>query len=113
VRRERAHWRLTAPLLDSLDKLIFVYRHRARRYYVKNGKVAREAELVEEVTGLLGVKHGRCAAESFRPVDLDTFREWLPNARTRGLLLSAAETVRRARRHDPNRREQGITRERL
>lgn len=61
----------------TLDELIFVYRRHARGYYVKNGKVTREAELVEEVTGLLGAQHGKRSVEAFGPVDLDEFREWL------------------------------------
>lgn len=61
----------------TLDELIFVYRRHARSYYVKNGQVTREAELIEEVTGLLGKKHGRRPIEAFGPVDLEEFREWL------------------------------------
>jgi integrase len=65
----------------TLDELIFVYRRHARRYYIKNGKVTREAELIEEVTGLLGAQHGKRSVEDFGPVDLDQFREWLIDER--------------------------------
>ena len=59
----------------TLDELIFVYRRHARAYYVKRGRVTREAELVVEVTKLLGLKHGDADIESFGPVDLDNFRD--------------------------------------
>lgn len=71
----RQKWR--QGLKISIDELIFVYRQHARSYYVKNGDVTREAELIEEVTALLGTKHGRDRADGFGPVDLDNFRESL------------------------------------
>ena len=39
--------------------------------------MTREAELIEEVTGLLGKKHGGKSIECFGPVDLEELREWL------------------------------------
>lgn len=71
----RERWR--QGLKVSLDELIFVYRQHARSYYVKNGAVTREAELIEEVTALLGAQHGRDRVDDFGPVDLDEFRESL------------------------------------
>ncbi|MEM9353571.1 MAG: site-specific integrase [Planctomycetota bacterium] len=59
----------------TLDELIFVYRRHARAYYVKNGKVTREAEMVVEVTDLLGRKHGDEYVDDFGPVKLDDFRD--------------------------------------
>jgi len=59
----------------TLDELIFVYRRHARAYYVKNGKVTREAEMVCEVTDLLGRKHGDEYVDDFGPVKLDDFRD--------------------------------------
>lgn len=71
----REKWR--QGLKVSIDELIFVYRQHARSYYVKNGEVTREAELIVEVTDLLGARHGRDRADDFGPVDLDSFRESL------------------------------------
>ena len=71
----RERWR--QGLKVSLDELIFVYRRHAREYYVKNGEVTREAELIEKITELLGLKHGRDRADDFGPVDLDNFRDSL------------------------------------
>ena len=59
----------------TLDELIFVYRRHARAYYVKNGKVTREAEMVVEVTDLLGRQHGDEYVDDFGPVKLDDFRD--------------------------------------
>lgn len=61
----------------TLDELIFVYRRHARTYYVKHGKVTREAEMIVEVTGLLGRKHGDESIEEFGPIALDEFRDGL------------------------------------
>lgn len=71
----RQKWR--QGLKVSVDELIYVYRQHANDYYVKDGKPTREAELVVEVTGHLGKKHGRDRADDFGPVDLDAFREGL------------------------------------
>lgn len=59
----------------TLDELIFVYRRHARQYYVKNGKVTREAGMICDVTDLLGRKNGGSHLEDFGPVDLDDFRD--------------------------------------
>lgn len=59
----------------TIDELIFVYRRHARSYYVKNGQVTREAELIVEVTTLLGKKHGDDPADKFGPLDLDNLRD--------------------------------------
>jgi integrase len=61
----------------TLDELIFVYRRHARTYYVKHGQVTREAEMIVEVTGLLGRKHGDEPVEEFGPIALDEFRDGL------------------------------------
>lgn len=58
-----------------LDELIFVYRRHASSYYVKHGKVTREAELIVELTNLLGKKHGDEPVDEFGPVQLDNFRD--------------------------------------
>lgn len=65
----------------TIDELIFVYRRHARGYYVKNGQVTRESYLIDEVTGLLGKRHGERSVESLGPVDLDEFREWVIDER--------------------------------
>ncbi|QDS99334.1 tyrosine-type recombinase/integrase [Adhaeretor mobilis] len=59
----------------TLDELIFVYRRHASSYYVKYGKVTREAELIVELTTLLGKKHGDEPVDEFGPVQLDNFRD--------------------------------------
>lgn len=59
----------------TIDELIFVYRRHARSYYVKQGEVTREAELIVELTGLLGKKHGDDPVDEFGPVQLEAFRE--------------------------------------
>ncbi|QDT68725.1 hypothetical protein MalM25_16500 [Planctomycetes bacterium MalM25] len=69
----RAKLREGVPV--TLDELIFVYRRHATAYYVKNGQVTREAEMVAEVTGLLGRKHGDEYVDDFGPVKLDDFRD--------------------------------------
>jgi integrase len=61
----------------SLNELILVYTRHARNYYRKHGVVTREAELVIEVTKLLGLKHGDGPVEGFGPVELDNFRDGL------------------------------------
>lgn len=59
----------------TVDELIFVYRRYARNYYVKQGQVTREAELIVELTTLLGKKHGDDPVDQFGPIDLDNFRD--------------------------------------
>lgn len=59
----------------TLDELILVYRRHAHAYYVKKGRVTREAGMVVEVTSLLGPKHGDMGLEDFGPVELDNFRD--------------------------------------
>lgn len=71
----RLKWR--QGLKVSLDELIFVYKKHARGYYVKNGKVTREAEQIEEVTMMLGRKYGLGIIDDFGPVELDEFRDSL------------------------------------
>ena len=71
----RLKWR--QGLKVSLDEVIFVYKKHARGYYVKNGKITREAELIDEVTTLLGKTYGLGKVDDFGPVDLDNFRDSL------------------------------------
>lgn len=61
----------------SLNELILVYHRHARSYYRKHGRVTREAELIVEVTTLLGLKYGDDPVESLGPVELDNFRDGL------------------------------------
>lgn len=61
----------------TLDELIFVYREHARRYYRKDGRVTREAGLVEEITRELGLRHGSTDPEEFGSADLIGLREQL------------------------------------
>lgn len=64
-------------LAVSLNELILVYWRHARAYYRKHGEVTREAELIVEVTTLLGRQHGDQNVEAFGPVDLESFRDRL------------------------------------
>ncbi len=77
VTAESLRQKRKAGLTVSLDELILVYWRHARAYYRKHGKVTREAELIVEVTTLLGQVHGDDDIEAFGPVDLDNFRDGL------------------------------------
>lgn len=57
------------------NELILVYRRHARQYYRKNGKLTREAGLIDEVNRLLRKFHGQDAIEAFGPNALDQLRE--------------------------------------
>ena len=59
----------------SLNELIMVYIRHAKKYYVKNGQITREAGMVEEIGIVLSNKHGSDRLEEFGPVDLDNFRD--------------------------------------
>lgn len=69
----RQKWKQGLPV--SVYELILVYLRHAKEYYRKNGKITREAELIEEVLLPLGAKHGRDSVDKFGPVDLDNFRD--------------------------------------
>lgn len=71
----RQKWR--QGLKVSIDELVFVYRQHANSYYVKHGKVTREAEQIEEITLRLGKQHGLLPIDDFGPVELDNFRDKL------------------------------------
>ena len=58
-----------------LAELILVFESHARKYYRKNGKETREAELIIEVCGFLEQHHGEQKADSFGPVTLDDLRD--------------------------------------
>lgn len=64
-------------LVVTIDELIFVFRKHAREFYVKNGEVTREAELIEEITKLFGLKYGPMSVNEFGSVDLEEFRDSL------------------------------------
>ena len=59
----------------SIDELAFVYLDFARSYYVKNGRVTREAEVVGDVLRVLARHHSGEAADEFGPVKLKELRE--------------------------------------
>ena len=71
----RLKWR--QGLKVSLDELIFIYKKHAKEYYVKNGKITREAGVIDEITTLLGKKYGLGKIDDFGPVELEEFRETL------------------------------------
>ncbi len=71
----RLKWR--QGLKVSLDELILVYKRHANQYYVKNGKITREAEMIKEITTHLGKMHGLDKVDDFGPVELDNFRDTL------------------------------------
>lgn len=59
----------------SIDELALVYRRHAQEYYRKNGKVTREAGMIDEVIRLARKKHGRRPIEEFGPTDLCELRD--------------------------------------
>lgn len=59
----------------TIDELILVYRRHTHGYYRKNGKVTREAELIDEVIRLVRKKHGKEPIEEFGPTALSDLRE--------------------------------------
>ena len=65
LREKRRH-----GMIITIDELVLVYRRHTKEYYRKNGKITREAELIDEVIRLLRKKHGRDPLEEFGPTAL-------------------------------------------
>ena len=63
----------------SINELVLAYHRHAHEYYRKNGKVTREAELIDEAMRVLRKKHGKEPIEEFGPVDLSELREQMIN----------------------------------
>ena len=59
----------------TIDELICVYRKHTHEYYRKNGKVTREAEIIDEVLRFLSEHHGDDRVDKFGPVKLDELRD--------------------------------------
>ncbi len=59
----------------SVNELALVYRRHAKEYYRKNGKVTREAGLIDDVIRLVRKDHGKEPIEEFGPTDLSELRE--------------------------------------
>ena len=59
----------------SINELALVYRRHAKQYYRKNGKVTREAGLIDDVIRLVRKDHGKEPIEEFGPTDLSALRE--------------------------------------
>ena len=59
----------------TINELILVYRRHTHEYYQKNGKVTREAEIIDEVLRLVRKKHGGQRIEAFGPTALDELRD--------------------------------------
>jgi integrase len=59
----------------SINELMVVYQRYTHQYYRKNGKLTREAELIDEVLRFLRKKHGLDQVDDFRPVALDDLRD--------------------------------------
>lgn len=59
----------------TINELILVYRRHAREYYRKNGKVTREAGMIDDVMRLLRKYHGTEFVGEFGPVALRALRE--------------------------------------
>ena len=59
----------------SFNEVALVFIKHAREYYVKNGEVTREAELITEVLAFVRKRQGRTAAEKLGPVMLKNLRE--------------------------------------
>ena len=59
----------------SIDELVLVYRRHTHEYYRKNGKVTREAQLIDEAIRLMRKKYGKRPIQEFGPTDLKEVRE--------------------------------------
>ena len=59
----------------TLDELALVYLDFARSYYVKNGRITREAEVVGDMLRVLVRHHSGEAADEFGPVKLKELRD--------------------------------------
>lgn len=59
----------------TIDELALAYLDFARGYYVKNGRVTREAEVVGDMLRVLVRHHSGEAADEFGPVKLKELRE--------------------------------------
>ena len=70
LREKRRH-----GLTVTIDELVLVYRRHTHEYYRKNGKVTREAELIDEVIRLCRKKHGKEPIEEFGPTNLSDLRD--------------------------------------
>lgn len=62
-------------LAVTINELVLVYRRHTHEYYRKNGKVTREAELIDEVIRLVRKDHGKEPIGEFGPTDLSALRE--------------------------------------
>jgi hypothetical protein len=59
----------------TINELALVFRRHARSYYRKNGKITREATLIDDVIRILWKHHAGDFLEDFGPVSLDALRE--------------------------------------
>ncbi|TWU62375.1 site-specific tyrosine recombinase XerC [Crateriforma conspicua] len=59
----------------TINELALVFRRHARQYYRKNGKITREATLIDDVIRILRKHHATDFLHDFGPVNLDSLRE--------------------------------------
>lgn len=59
----------------TINELALVFRRHARQYYQKNGKITREATLIDDVIRILRKHHATEFLDDFGPVALDALRE--------------------------------------
>lgn len=58
----------------TVNELVFVYRHHAREYYQKHGRVTREATIIDDAIRYLRKHHATTFLHEFGPVALDELR---------------------------------------
>ena len=59
----------------TINELILVYRRHTHRYYQKNGKLTREATIIDDVVRFLRTYHSTTYVDDFGPVALDELRQ--------------------------------------
>lgn len=70
LRRKRV---IGSPL--SVNELILVYRRHTHEYYRKNGRLTREATIIDDVIRFLRKYHATTGVDDFGPVALDELRD--------------------------------------
>lgn len=59
----------------TINELVFVYRQHTREYYRKNGKLTREATIIDDAIRYLRKHHATTFLHDFGPVALDELRK--------------------------------------
>jgi len=58
-----------------VNELVLVYRRHTYQYYRKNGKLTREATIIDDVIRFLRKHHATTFLDDFGPVSLDELRD--------------------------------------